>query len=348
MKLVSGGMPVSHLAFSVIQLPPVHCKEDGFTELYDEYGRRVTPEWRARRRKILLDGCDSFAPDVLLLETFPFGRRQLHFELLPLLEHVKTVFPRTLVFSSVRDVVQKRRLERELETVSLVHRYFDGVLVHGDPGLLQFEESFSSTDQIRDKIAYTGYVGEKRTSYLASQGNGKDEIIVSAGGGAAGRTLYTTALAARSFSRYANARWRLLVGAGLPEAEFLQLKNMAAPGVVVERARADFTGLLTKCTVSVSQAGYNTVVDVLRTGARSVLVPYARGGETEQTTRARRLCERGYASLVDEVNLSPRVLARAVDRTAETTPSQDLIRLRGAETSARHVIRAMSKRQATI
>jgi hypothetical protein len=38
--------------------------------------------------------------------------------------------------------------------------------------------------------------------------------------------------------------------------------------VIVERARADFPALLARATVSVSQAGYNTALDVLRSGAR--------------------------------------------------------------------------------
>ncbi len=345
-ELLSGGRPVPHLPFPLIQLPPVYCRADNFATLYGDDGKPVSAEWRHRRCRMLVDRCRAFAPDVLLIETFPFGRRQMRFELMPLLESLQQVRPRTLVFSSVRDVVQKRLPKRELETVSLVRRYFDGVLVHGDPGLLGFEESFAHADRIRHKIAYTGYVSDTPESRAEGPRAASGEVLVSAGGGVVGGALYQTALEARALSNYAAATWRVLVGAGYAEADFRRLKSARARGVVVERARADFPMLLAWCAVSVSQAGYNTVVDILRSGARSVLVPYAGGGETEQTVRARRLCRRGYVSLVDEAHLSPRVLARAVDRAAEMTPNRDVVDLRGADASARHLINAMSRRQA--
>ena len=38
--------------------------------------------------------------------------------------------------------------------------------------------------------------------------------------------------------------------------------------------------------LSISQSGYNTVCDVLQAGCRAIYVPFAAGGETEQTVRA--------------------------------------------------------------
>ena len=54
----------------------------------------------------------------------------------------------------------------------------------------------------------------------------------------------------------------------------------------MERFRKDLAGLMASARVSVSQAGYNTVCDMLVAGCQSVLVPYASGGETEQSLRA--------------------------------------------------------------
>src|SRR5262250_1561890 len=99
------------------------------------------------------------------------------------------------------------------------------------------------------------------------------------------------ALAARPRSRAGSARWRLLVGTNAPDAELEALSRDAGPGVIVERARPDFAALLARASISVSQAGYNTVLDVIRNGARPVLVPFAEQGETEQTMRAERLRE---------------------------------------------------------
>ena len=111
-------------------------------------------------------------------------------------------------------------------------------------------------------------------------------------------------------------------------------------GVVVERARTDFPTLLAGCGASVSLAGYNTVTELLATGAPAVLVPFADRDETEQATRAAHLAERGLATVVDEATLEPGALARAVD-AAEARGRRGVpdIRLDGARETARIVSR---------
>ena len=65
--------------------------------------------------------------------------------------------------------------------------------------------------------------------------------------------------------------------------------------------------------MSVSQAGYNTVADVLRAQCASVLVPFAAHGEQEQTIRATRLEAAGLAVCIPAHDLSPASMACAID-----------------------------------
>ena len=96
-----------------------------------------------------------------------------------------------------------------------------------------------------------------------------------------------------------------MAGYSLDEVEFQALIGKAPEGVIVERARPDFIDLLKNCTLSISQGGYNTVMEVLATGARGIAVPYAGGQETEQTLRARLLEARGLIHQIPEGALSP-------------------------------------------
>jgi predicted glycosyltransferase len=137
--------------------------------------------------------------------------------------------------------------------------------------------------------------------------------VVSAGGGAVGIDLLATALAAQERSQFGHLTWRVLAGTNTPDAEFQRLQRLAGPGAVVERARMDFAAVLRRAFVSVSQAGYNTVLDVVTSGARPVVVPFAGNGETEQRTRANRLRDLELAVVVDAEEFSPAALARAVD-----------------------------------
>jgi predicted glycosyltransferase len=84
--------------------------------------------------------------------------------------------------------------------------------------------------------------------------------------------------------------------------------------MIVEPARADFRALLRNATLSISQAGYNTVVDTLCCADRAVLVPFGTERETEQTDRARWLAERGIVACVSAPELSADTLSAAIDR----------------------------------
>ena len=104
---------------------------------------------------------------------------------------------------------------------------------------------------------------------------------------------------------------------------------------MVERNRPDFSQLLANCRLSISQAGYNTLMETLQAGAPAVIVPFAGGSETEQTMRARLLAQRGWIDMVEESALSPRSLADAVDRAARRTRhGSAALRLDGAAKSA--------------
>jgi predicted glycosyltransferase len=144
-----------------------------------------------------------------------------------------------------------------------------------------------------------------------------------------------TALAARAETSLADATWRLLAGQGLPDAVFDDLGAQAGRGVIVERARPDFTTLLGNCALSISQGGYNTVMEVLGARARAVLVPYAGGHETEQTLRVSRLAEAGLVRQIPESGLNVAALAAAIEKASTDAPSR-LLRIdrQGAQKSA--------------
>ncbi len=116
------------------------------------------------------------------------------------------------------------------------------------------------------------------------------------------------------------------------------LRRQAPDGIIVERARNDFPSLLMNCTLSISQAGYNTIMEALRAGCRIVASPYAGQEETEQTRRAELLAARGALEIVPEEMLTPESLAAAVDRAmAAPPPAQARIRTDGAQTTLRLV-----------
>ena len=323
--LASGGAPVDGIP--VLQLPSASSPD--FKQLLDEDGNTVDDAWKTRRRDALLDAFQRTSPGVLLIELFPFGRRQMRFELLPLLESAHRQNPKPLVVCSVRDLIQPNPA-RENERLELFDRYFDRLLVHGDPRIATFERSFGKAARLGGRLHYTGYVVDE---IPPKSEVGKDEVLVSAGGGAVGRHLLETAIQARPLTGLRERTWRILAGSN--SAQFERLASQASQNVIVERARNDFTLRVKNCVLSVSQAGYNTVLETLQAGAKAVLVPFAGGGESEQTLRARLLAERGLVHVVEEDVLTAATLAAAVDRAAAgPRPAAGAVDLGGARRSA--------------
>jgi predicted glycosyltransferase len=72
--------------------------------------------------------------------------------------------------------------------------------------------------------------------------------------------------------------------------------------------------------VSVSQAGYNTTMDILGCTTPAVVVPYGEGREDEQAARALRLERLGALRVLDSSRLSAQTLADAVRDALEWTP----------------------------
>ncbi|MDF3073344.1 MAG: hypothetical protein K0S54_1011 [Alphaproteobacteria bacterium] len=314
--LVSGGESVPHLDCApakLVQLAPVRAVDKFFKVLVDQRGEKIDDEFKAARARRLVALFNDIRPDVVLTEMFPFGRRQLRFELIPLLEAAKAAPWRPRIASSVRDIlVMSPKPERIDEMLGLVETYYDAVLVHGDRELIPFDATFAPAARIAQRLVYTGYVVETQTPQRGPHMPGHDEVIVSAGGGAVSEPLLEAAMAARALTALKDKTWRLLVGHNLPPERFEKLKSAAPAGVVVERARADFVTLLANAVLSISQGGYNTVMETLKFGRRAVVVPYAGGLETEQTLRAELLGKRGLIQIVDEQTLTPQSVAEAV------------------------------------
>jgi predicted glycosyltransferase len=317
------------------QLPATRATDLFFKELVDESGQLIDEGWKRQRANRLMEIYRDLSPDVLIFELFPFGRRQMRFELSPLLEAAKSSVNKPVIVSSVRDIlVAQKKPQRNDEMLKIIEDYFDHVMVHGDPDLISLDKTFPHSSRISNKLHYTGYVVDKTGRRLGEGHDGYDEVIVSSGGGAVGFDLLKIAMQARALSAAKDRTWRILIGAAAEEQEFFELKSLATEGIIVERARRDFTSLLMNCVLSISQGGYNTVMEILHARCRAVIVPYAGGLETEQTLRAELLAKKGVLQIVNESELTPVVLAQKVNLALQGPPSSAEIKVDGGKVAA--------------
>lgn len=311
--LITGGLPVAGFpgaGIPHVALPPVCSGNDHFTGLVDARGVPADQAFMDRRIALLLDAYHAFRPDIVITEAFPFGRRQMRFEVLPLLAAINTTCPRPKLVVSLRDILQRRaKPGRDAETVTLVNGYYDQILVHGDQKFAAFKDSFPLAEQILKPVCHTGLVCGTPAKPSAEI----FDIVVSAGGGAVGAGLVQAALEAATMLPDVK-KWCVITGPNLPQPDFERFNSALRPGVVLSRFRTDFPNLLAAARLSISQAGYNTVGDVLQAGCKMLLVPFAAHGETEQADRAVRLEQLGRAMVLPEAQLSGDSLANAITR----------------------------------
>jgi predicted glycosyltransferase len=337
--LVLGGepppWPISAQVERLVQLTPVSARDASFKELVGPAGQPIDQKLKKSRREALLAAFDAARPDAVVIEAFPFGRRAFRFELEPLLEAARARRPRPRMLCSLRDiVVVPDELTRRRDIIDRVRADFDFVLVHGDPDFIPLDESFPAASEIANRLIYTGYISGQDQPDATHETAGADEVLVSVGGGAVGGTLLTTAVEARRRGCLNGLTWRLLAGPNLPAGTFEELAGGLPVGVVLERYRQEFPQMLRRCRVSVSQAGYNTILNILAARVPAVVVPFASERETEQRLRAERLAARGVLELVDEADLTPDRLSCAIRRAIERGPGTISVQTGGARCAA--------------
>ncbi|MCB1546240.1 MAG: glycosyl transferase [Hyphomicrobiaceae bacterium] len=337
--LVSGGPEVPDpepARITRYQLPSLRAGPGGFRDLRRGDGAAATTADLVERRRRLCALLAELKPRLLVVEAFPFGRWQLRDEIVAMLEAAHALEPRPLVVSSIRDILQESRKPGRTErTLTAFDRYFDAVLVHGDPHLVRLDESFPAAAHLAARLHYTGIVAPPRSPPPATGTPRSREIVVSAGGGAVGEKLLAAACAAHDRLAAKGYAWRLIGGLHPSPTVRGLLAAHSGDTLAIEDFRRDLAGLLACSALSISQAGYNTVADILVADVPAVLVPYATGGETEQSMRAERLAALGLALCLPEDTLDGAALAVATEAALALPRPAVAIDLDGAAHSAR-------------
>lgn len=343
--IVSGGMPVAHLETAdlhIEQLPPLTSDGVDFTRLLDQTGRPVTPETMQLRQAQLIRCFTDMAPDVLVTELFPFGRRSLRREFLALLDVACSTS--TCIAASVRDILNPPSKRAKVDWADeIISSYYDAVLVHADPNVIALDASWPVTPQVSDRLRYTGFVAPQ-SAKPHPHGIGKGEVLVSAGGGAVGATLFRAASATASLDP--DRMWRLFVGGREALRMIDDLQSMAPSNLIVGPTRPDFRQMMAHAAASVSMCGYNTALDVLQSSVPAVFIPFDAGGEVEQTLRATALSTLPGIEVLHSEEVTPDRLLAAVQR-ATAAPQRDMMQqgLDGATRSADVLLRLFEEKQ---
>jgi predicted glycosyltransferase len=347
--LISGGEPVDGFRFppevEVVNLPALQTDAD-FSELQVCNGSKSIEEILDARKTMLLSVLDRFGPDAFVIELFPFGRKRFAFELIPALAHIHEQRDRAKVVCSLRDIlVQKRDQNKHEERVcNIVNRYFDLVLVHGDPSFQKLDETFSKVGDLNCPMRYTGYVAQpssdKQAAGLKIVLPEEPFILVTIGSGRyrnGQKLLWSIIETAALLAQELPHRFVIFAGPFIPHEEFLKLKELAAqqPNITLDRYTPDLLQYMNRADLSISMGGYNTIMNILSTGTRAIVFPYTVNDDQEQYIRAEKLRQLGVIDMIHPDALEPTRLAAAIRAALRRNPAHLECNLHGAEESAR-------------
>ncbi|WP_170451054.1 glycosyltransferase family protein [Ruegeria arenilitoris] len=324
--VASGGMPAPQLnrdGVSLLALPPLRSDGTDFTRLLTADGDIADAAYLNSRAIALTEAVRRVNPDVLITELYPFGRRSLADEFLALLSTARSLPSRPVVLSSIRDILAPpSKPAKAARTEEITERFYDGVLVHSDPEITPLDASWPVAKNLAERLFYTGFVAPPAPD-PHEQGEGANEILVSAGGGSVGQPIFRAAIEAAQ--KMPNRRWRLLVGGQDAEDRIAELRHMThGENVILEPVRPDFRQMLPLAAASVSMCGYNTAMDLLQCATRAVLIPFDDGKEVEQTLRAQSLARLPAVDVLPSAKLTGEALAQAVDRVLHQGPRKPL------------------------
>lgn len=339
--LVSGGrMPPGvrvPAGVDLIDLPPLGMDDASNLISLDE--RYNVEQAKAVRRDCIMGAFRRRRPAVIVVELFPFGRKKFSDEILPLLEAAHSERPRPVVLCSLRDILVSDRRdqhEHDLRAVIGVNRHFDGILVHADPAFARLEDSCGAFAALRKPVHYTGFVSEP--TQLTAVARDQAHILVSAGGGLVGQSLFETVLAAYpAVHARTGIGLRIVTGPFYPESDATRLAAMARPLAKVEVIRhlPSLTQEMQCAKASISQCGYNTAMDLVRTGVPALVVPYSDGRENEQMARARKMEQLGLLRMLPADQLSSDAMAGEMAALLAFQPMRGGLDLNGARESTR-------------
>jgi len=333
--LVSGGAPPVGVSppcgIETVALPPLAQEANGTLAGFDAASLDAIRDDRKRQLTTLYR---KLRPDVVVIELFPFGRRKFQDEILALLEETRCE-PRPVVASSVRDLLvdrADRQQQHDDRARQMLDTWFDLVLVHADPTFACLDDTFRPSQRLTTPVHHTGFVVAERDD--TKEQRLRSGLLVSGGGGRFAERLYEMAIAAHARLGSTAPPMTIVAGPLCPESVLARLRDAAAAttGVRVERAVQDLCGEMRRAAVSISQCGYNTALDIVRSGVPAVVVPFDDNGDSEQTVRAERLAALNAVRVVRSA-AGADALAAAIAAATGSSPAAQAFDLSGGQRS---------------
>jgi len=223
----------------------------------------------------------------------------------------------------VRDILDEPERTRKVlasnGSFKAIDEFYDEVWVYGSKGIFDTTSEYEFPESVVRKTVYCGYL--KRPTVSARRSDGPPRILVTTGGGGDGSDLIEAYLAGlATLPRNVALRSTVIFGPQMQQERRLDLLRRFdyMADVNFLEFEADMTNLYAESDVVVSQAGYNTVCELLSFSRRAILIPRSEPVR-EQLIRARLLAERGFFECIEPRDLTSEILISKVLKALNTS-----------------------------
>jgi predicted glycosyltransferase len=323
--LIITGSPMIH-AFRIpegvdyIKLP---CVDRTKAEQYvPRFLAGCPDEVKSTRAAIIKEAVLSFNPDLMIVDKRPAG---VDGELLATLEAFRDQGKRTRLVLGVRDILDEPERTRKTlahnGSFAAIDEFYDEVWIYGSRSIFDALKEYAFPASVAHKTVFCGYL--KRPTLPARRSDGPPHVLVTTGGGGDGSDIIEAYLTGLSgLPRNIALRSTVIFGPQMPPDRRLNLLRRFdyMADVSFLEFEADISKQYAESDLVISQAGYNTVCELLSFSKRAILVPRAEPVR-EQLIRARLLATRGFFDCIEPQDLTSQTLISKVLAALNSGPT---------------------------
>lgn len=336
--MIDGGRivprPESKAHVKFIELPRIVRKNDALAGIENNDSITTIMD---KRKKLLQQSIDDIEPDIIIIEHFPFSKWVLHDEIIFMIKHIKKQNIHAKVICSVRDIVNNTcdepKTNKELLITTTLQKHFDYLMVHSDIDFIKLDDHIPWIKKVNVPIHYTGYVSEKIThnNSIIEKNEKSKNIIISMGGNGSHKTIQHCINAWQSSDMKEIASiYKLIIF--LPINFDQHNIDIISDSIQILPFSTSFLSMLHNAALSISEAGYNTCMNILETKTSALLIPNST--MSDQLPRAKIFHKHGFVSMLNPDNMNTSNLVDKIKLALHKKTPTHNINLNGAVATA--------------
>lgn len=282
-----------------------------------------------RRRAIILETAQNFAPHLFLVDKEPLGLRG---EVRDTLLYLRSIgVPSVLGLRDVMDEPEALKAEwLRKHSIDAVENLYDEMWIYGLPQIYEPMQGIPLSAEVERRTVFTSYLHRDGPIIAGAETLPVQQpyLLITPGGGGDGEALVDWVLSAREYDPEPAMRMLIVSGPFMETAKraAFAARAHALPNVEMLTFVPDMESLMAHASGIVAMGGYNTFCEILSFDKPALIVPRTKP-RMEQYIRASRAAALGLlAMLEDDEDRTPARMAAALRRLpAQKRPSETVI-----------------------